>query len=382
MVSLNIDFQELGIRIKRILLNRLENISIEDSHLEYAWIVYALSKDGIENNPHFRRNISILENWGTTIKNKNSKYLASLGICRFLSRNDQIREKIAKMMIEILNELLNKDVPTKFSVLNDPEQVFCLSLGLKDILNNEMKSSLLTLINKNLNGRPLRKILYLAAKIELNEMKKDSIDTNKEVTDFDDIVTLLWFLKRYRKDEEMVSAWKSFENILPMIELNFTPTRTLSLLYEVIVSEIKNPNPMMLFELYPLHPELRKICDVHFKNRKYSSAIFEATKKLSEFIQERTKIYNKDFTSLAQSTMKPQSPKIIFNEFLSETAGWDEQSGLQMICEGIFKAFRNPRGHKSEDHPLLDINPFEALSQLIMIDYIFKRIENAKIKKE
>ena len=60
--------------------------------------------------------------------------------------------------------------------------------------------------------------------------------------------------------------------------------------------------------------------------------------------------------------------------------GINEQEGLALITEGIFKAFRNPRGHKPEDHPLLEIGPYEALNQLIVIDYIWKRIESAKIE--
>jgi hypothetical protein len=55
---------------------------------------------------------------------------------------------------------------------------------------------------------------------------------------------------------------------------------------------------------------------------------------------------------------------------------------LALIAEGIFCAFRNPKGHKPEDHPLVNIDPYEALSRLIIIDYIWKRIEKAKINKK
>lgn len=111
--------------------------------------------------------------------------------------------------------------------------------------------------------------------------------------------------------------------------------------------------------------------------------MFEATKKLNEFIQHKTGVRNKSEAELVQATMKqignPKNLIIQFNEFLFEDSGKNEQKGLALITEGIFSAFRNPKGHKPEDHPLVEITPYEALAQLIIIDYIWKRIENAKI---
>jgi len=53
-----------------------------------------------------------------------------------------------------------------------------------------------------------------------------------------------------------------------------------------------------------------------------------------------------------------------------------------VIGEVIFKDSSNPKGHKPEDHPLLEMDPYEALDQLIVIDYLWRRIENAKILKK
>lgn len=79
---------------------------------------------------------------------------------------------------------------------------------------------------------------------------------------------------------------------------------------------------------------------------------------------------------------EPEEIAVRFNECLKELSGKDEQEGLALITEGIFKAFRHPKGHKPEDHPLLELNPHEALGQLIIIDYIWKRIEQCQAEKK
>jgi uncharacterized protein (TIGR02391 family) len=85
---------------------------------------------------------------------------------------------------------------------------------------------------------------------------------------------------------------------------------------------------------------------------------------------------------LVQATMKqinePTKLKIKFNEFLHEEAGKNEQAGLALLCEGIFRAFRNPKGHKPEDHQSVQIEADEALYQLVIISYMMMRIEKSQ----
>jgi hypothetical protein len=49
-----------------------------------------------------------------------------------------------------------------------------------------------------------------------------------------------------------------------------------------------------------------------------------------------------------------------------------------LICEGIFKAFRNPKGHKPEDHHSVQIESYEALYQLVIISYMMMRVEKSQ----
>ena len=82
-----------------------------------------------------------------------------------------------------------------------------------------------------------------------------------------------------------------------------------------------------------------------------------------------------------QATMKqldtPSKLRIRFNDGLSKDSGKSEQSGLALIFEGVFRAFRNPKGHELEDRPLVKITALEALEQLIVISYLMRRLETA-----
>ena len=174
--------------------------------------------------------------------------------------------------------------------------------------------------------------------------------------------------------------------------------RDLALLYEAILREISDPNPVLIFHLYPFSDQLRKISEDHFKNKKYSTAVFQAIQKLKELIEKKTGVQEASEVNLVRRTIstkkivkeegckkfKEKNPDEIIiqlNEYLNQFSGKNEQEGLALIAEGIFKAFRHPKGHNPEDHPLVELSPYEALAQLILIDYLWKRIEKARIQK-
>jgi hypothetical protein len=49
---------------------------------------------------------------------------------------------------------------------------------------------------------------------------------------------------------------------------------------------------------------------------------------------------------------------------------------LGLIAEGIVAAMRNPKAHTTKDNIPLDA--YEALEQLIVISYLFKRVDKAQ----
>jgi len=377
--------------LKKAIFKRLEKIDPFKHPTDWAWITYALSHDGRSNNPIFKYSFEALEKWALSSNAGNQeRHLAPLCIYINLTKKGESFAEAKKKALSIFNEVLEKEI-SKFSPLNDPEQVFCLSLISKYIPQNK-REKLTKIILKRIKGRLLRSILYKASLLEIGNNKIDWPVLNGNESP-EDLITLLWFYERYREkhEEELADVWKSFENIKPVLNLNIPDededlinisNRSLSLLYEAVSLETHGYDPNMIFDVYPIHPRIRNISEKYFKNGNYVIAVDQATKVLNELLQEKTGIKNKTEADLVQATMKeishPRRLKIKFNDFLDEPSGKNEQSGLALIAEGIFKAFRNPKGHKPEDHPIVQLDAYEALDQLIAISYIMKRIEKAE----
>jgi len=379
MVYLNIDFYRLREELLKEIFRRIE---LKEAGIEYAWLLYALTINGLKSNPILEEKLREIEKKILSEDlGKQDRDLAMICIGLYLSNEKDIIEKAKEKLLSIIERGMKK-VGFKFNVLNDPEQIFFLSLN-KTQLSQEISSKLIELIMKNINGAVERKILFYASllKLDINFTVEEILNEikNSKLVKIEELITYLWFIKLYT-DENPVKLWEYFENLYPTLEIIETEegehisSRGLALLYESIIKEIEKPNPIMLFNLYPFSIEIREISKEYFKNKKYVSAVFEATKKLNEKIQDLTGIRNTSEAELVQSTIKqisnPKNLKIKFNSFLNEESGKNEQKGLALITEGIFNAFRNPKGHKPEDHPLVQIDSYEALAQLIIIDYI------------
>jgi len=387
VVYLNIDFYKLKEELLKEIVRR---IGAKEIGIEYTWLLYALSSNGRENNPIFEEKLREVDKQILSgVLGKQDRDLAPICLGLLLSKDESVKEKAESMTLAIIERSINK-VDFKFNVLNDSEQVFFLSLN-KDKLPPEESYKLREIIRKKINGPLVRKILFSAALRNLDgDFESENLLAEfKQAKLVEEIVLSLWFTKRYT-NENTHDLWKSFENIYPQIEIieseggQSLSSRDLALLYQAIVEEVREPNPDMLFDIYPFSADISEISKKHFKDKEYVSAVFEATKKLNEKIQELTGIKNKSEFELVQATMamgQKGDPIIRFNEFLCERSGRSEQNGLALIAEGIFLAFRNPKGHEPKDDPLVKIEPYEALAQLIIIDYIWKRIKKATIKK-
>ncbi len=400
MVPINFDFNlyELKEKIRKEIVNRIMSINTSNYPLDAAWLLYALSLPKKSNNPFFAQGMSELERWALSEESgKKNKDLAPLCLCAFLSTKLEIKNEIIKKAKRIIERSLpGHDM--RFNILNDPEQVFCASLLLKN--EQSLKKQIVTVIKKNINGRVSRKALFIASLIEFGEDVQGFHSVLKTTENPEDIISLLWLSERYKDiiNGDMIDLWKSFDDIYSLVNILTTednstlPSRNLALLYEAIINELNEPDPNMLFDLYPIHPEIKMIARDYFINEKYANAVFEAIKKLKEMIENKVGLKDEKEVELVRKTMNPRKvvnhkldwkrPEEIiirFNDYLDELTGKNEQEGLALIAEGIFKAFRHPKGHKPEDHPLLNITPYEALAQLIIIDYIWRRIEAAKI---
>ncbi|GIU68808.1 MAG: hypothetical protein KatS3mg002_0044 [Candidatus Woesearchaeota archaeon] len=398
MVSITVDFYNLRKDLLREIIRRIEKIEVSNYPLETAWLLYALSFEDRENNLFYQKGLNDLEKWALSESSgTKDKDLAPLSLCYNLSENKEVCEKAMEKIKLIIERNITKSPLPKFNVLNDPEQIFCVSLLSSDLPEN-IKVKLIEIIKKNINGSIIRNIFFSASFLAFGE-DFNILDKLKPI-DAEGVILSLWLAEHYRKKNEtdVLRYWKLFESVYPNITINevergnYLSFRNLALLFEALVVEINEPNPNMLFDIYPLHPEIKKITKDHFKNKKYSAAIFQAIQKLKELIENKSGISKISENELVKTTMNPRKHNCVgkppqknhkditikFNDYLDKIEGINEQEGLALITEGIFKAFRNPRGHKPEDHELLAIGPYEALDQLILINYIWRRIEGAK----
>jgi uncharacterized protein (TIGR02391 family) len=390
MVSVRLNFFSHREEIKRALIERKEFIDPFKYPNEWAWITYAFSKDGKENNPLFEDAINNLTKWALTGESiSQERYLAPLSLCCYLTREEENRRLIAEKIIGKLNQLFDKEID-KFSVLNEPTQIFCIIVGIKDELSDVQRNKLLSICNKNLNtGSTLRRVFFNASLLELGENKNINLDSKNIGSDPSSIISIIWFYERYirNSDIDFGNLWKNYENIKEYITLSDSLNpQELAMLYEALSYEAQKPDPNMLFDMYILHDRIRNVTESLFKKGEYYNAVFEAAKALNDFIREKTQSKESEINLVKVSFGDPNSkeiknPIIKFNPLDPLSADYksqqNEQRGLSSIACGIFYAFRHPKGHEPKDKSWGNIEPYEALDQLVVISYLMKRIEAA-----
>lgn len=385
-----VDFHGHRYKVKQVILARLDSLSREWDPFVAAWIAYAISLDGLQNNPPLEELADRLERWAA--QDGSWQWQRNLGPLAF---NCWLQECMGRSynanVITKLSEAVKRlDADHKLSLLRDAEQVFLLALGLRAAEDARLK--LAAVSRQQVDNGPLRRrILYAAA---LREMGETVSLPPGDPSDVGDVIALAWWAERYpngaRKDEQ----WKRFAMLAEKISLagdeagesrRVLSVPELALLYEALSREASHPAPVLLFEYFPLHRRIREVATEHFRNGKYITAVEQACKVLNELIQLKSGVSDKNEAELVQATMKqisePERLKIKFNNFLNEDSGRNEQAGLALICEGVFKAFRNPKGHKPEDHPLVQLDAYEALAQLVIINYLMDRIERAEVRE-
>jgi len=387
-----INFYQYRAELRRSLLTRLESLSNDWDPFNAAWICYALSSEGIENNQELMELHNRMLRWLEEEKDNLWEVQRNLGPVAaviWLCKKMDLEEKpdIVATLGEKVKQLSADD---KWSPLRDPEQVYLLALDLQfgsETVRNHLKN----IARQETQRGPLRRrILYAAVLRELGE----SITLPQgEPQDEGDFVALVWWAERYDGDKHIY--WERFNSVKDRIALDeesgsgihrILTVPEIAMLYEAVVRETLYSDPILLFEYFPLHPRIKEITKDYFKNGEYAIAIFEATIALNDEIQQRTGITNKKEAELVQATMKnisdPSRLLIRFNDYLDSETGKSEQAGLALICEGVFKAFRNPKAHKLKDHPVIQrvqSDAYEALEVLIIISYLMKRIETARI---
>jgi len=389
MVPLNLDFYGYRKEVKHAIIRRLSRLDVNWDPFVASWLAYALSQDGFEDNPLLLKLIEWLRLWAEEIDiSKTQRNLGPLCfLAYFLNRLGEV--KYTEGIMDQLHQIKERRMlDHKFSPFNDPEQVFPMALlvGSMGGSYKDIKDFLKNVARNRIKGSIKRQALYIAVLRELGELFS-LYEPKEEISDSGDIIALIWYWERYDRPAEIEKWWKTFERIKDSLSL--LPDETsegirilsdpeIALLYESLTREMKNPHPNVLFEFYPLHPRVRDIAWKLFKEGNYLHAVLEAAKAFEEHLKRITGI-EQTCRSLVQQSFSVKSPHIKFNGLKTQSEK-DEQEGLKLIAEGICAAFRNPKGHEPMDSPQVQIDAIEALDQLVIISYLFRRIDKAKIE--
>ncbi len=397
MVPLRLNFYEYREQVRRALFQRKASLGTKWDPLSAAWLGYAFLQDGLVQNPHMLELIHDLERWAQENVGDPGRYLGPLCFLGYLQL--QGGQTMSDVALRALERIKSIDRESRFSPFRAPEQMFLVALLISrlDDASGEAKNLLVTMIQNQLYGPLQRRIMFLAAGKELGLDGQLHIPAGT-VPDVGDVIALVWWQERYRNADESNSWWKVFDNMSADISLiengvasEAGETRIVSpweiaILYEALVKETINPDPSLLFELYPLHPRIKAITGSLFNKGEYFSAVFEATKVFNDYLRESTGSQESE-TRLVRNTIgDPASdilnPKIKFNLLDPTSPDYrsqqNEQRGLSYLAHGVFFAFRHPKGHEPQDTLWGNISAYEALAQLVVISYLMKRIEEAR----
>jgi len=386
-----INFYKYREELKNILLSQVQSALENKDLFNVAWICYAFSAEGIENNRQLIELYKIMQRYIEEERElwDSQRNLGPIGAVLWLQRKLKLgyKKETDSEFIKRIKKIKSND---KLSPLCNPEQFFLLTLGVKQIGDKETRDYIKQIALQEMRRGPLRRRIIYASTLRI--LGESVVCPQGSAQDETDVIAIVWWAELY--DENKYECWGKFSSIHDQIAIDAEHASSIkrilsitdmAILYEAVVKETNHPEPKLLFEYFPLHPRIKQLARQHFFNGDYIAGIFESTKALNELIQKRTGITDKSEVQLVQATMKqtdaPSKLKIKFNAYLDTTSGKNEQSGLELICEGVFKAFRNPKGHVPQDHALLKIDPYDALEQLGIISYLFKRIESANIDK-
>lgn len=122
------------------------------------------------------------------------------------------------------------------------------------------------------------------------------------------------------------------------------------------------------------HPEVLKHCRPELLKEDYYEATFESIKGLAERLRQITGI-DRDARQLAQSVFGGSQPLLKINQ-LKSTTDKNEQTGTQLLAEGVFSAFRNPVAH--ETRLKWQLSEQDALDIMGLVSLIHRRVDVAQ----
>ncbi len=394
MVSLNL-FQYRD-DVKRALLARKNSLDIEWDPFAASWLAHAFA---CESKPGFSLSQEMLQRldawaqeeevWQSPRNIGPLFFLIWLRQQQGLLINKSYAEKAAQMF-----DRLRQNADDRFSPFRSPEQMFMIALGISALERHELHEQFVQILASQVRGTLARQIVFTAALRELGENLRFP---SSEPADVTDVLVQLWWAERYGVNADKNLCWSQFEGIADTILLDrveeFDTRRVLSewelsMLYEALIRQTSQPDPVMLFDYYPLHPRVKEIAEEDFKKKNYFGAVFEACKVLEDYLKTISGFTSIGVRLVSDVLGKPDMnssnfspPKVKLNpldqtctDFVSQL---DEQKGFSALTMGIFQAFRNPKGHQPKDKNWVEISAYEAFDQLVAISLVMKRLQQA-----
>lgn len=111
-----------------------------------------------------------------------------------------------------------------------------------------------------------------------------------------------------------------------------------------------------------------------FEQKNYGPAVAEACKLLTQIVQDKSGIKDKDGTNLINAAFGDKGV-LTFNVH-PEHQNIDAHSGYFDLCRGVFGAFRNP-----VNHAMIKMSKEEAHIQINLIAYLAEIIEKHTIER-
>lgn len=394
MVSLNLfQYQD---EVKRALLARKNDLDLEWDPMVASWLDYAFACETRARSLLLEELAQRLEVWsqGEDVW-QSPRNIGPLFFLVWLRKKQAIQleanytEKASQMFAN-----LYPNADDKFSPFRLPEQVFLVALGISALERNKPREQFTQILTSQIRGTLARQIVFIAALRELGENPRFP---SSEPADVTDVLAQLWWAEKYGDDADKHLCWSQFEGIADTILLNraeeFDTRRMLSewelaMLYEALIRQTSQPDPMMLFDYYPLHPRIKKIAEGDFKKGNYFGAVFEACKVLEDYLKQVSGSTRIGVDLVKEVLGKPDmgsknflAPPVKINELNEESPDFvsqlDEQRGFSSLVTGVFQAFRNPKGHQPKDKTWVEVDPYEALDQLVVVSLVTKRLEKA-----
>lgn len=380
------DYYKLRDSLRKSIMNQVGRSEAEFDPSVVGWAAYAALQEDKSTGGAVGGLRTILERekarWaGGSIQGRD---LAAIAALVLLERE---HASAGVSALDILRGLVGAaQAGGRLSAARLPDQLFLVSLAMKEAEASE-RQRLVKLIREQLGGPVHRQVLLHAALVELGEIV---VAPALDGEDIADAVASLWWQVRYTGGPDAVVKWERLDQLLPGADLGdpdaiadrglrtFGPWEK-ALAFECLCKELNSINPWTLFELYPLHPRVKKIARPYFEKEQYPTAIVQATQVLNELLQQKTGDRALGERQLVTRWLDGKPPRLALNDQISDPAGLDDHEGVRLIMHGVFTAFRNPPGHRPEDNPLLARSPHEAMDQLVTISYLMRRIERAKL---